>query len=449
MLTDANQTTAYLVSELEALACRLLAIQLHGLGLRRSEDLLYLTTQHGNATPDYFHPWLAESLRYVAGVEAGDPDELWRQWRERLTIWRQDADLAARAQLLDACLTSLPSLLTGEQPATSVIFPGGSMALVEGVYKNNRISDYFNQVMIEAALAYIESRPADAEPLRILEIGAGTGGATAGLLAALVPWRRHIGEYCYTDLSTAFLQHGTHKFGRNNPFLQTRLFDVSRPCAEQGIATDHYHLVMASNVLHATPEIRQTLRNAKAALRKGGLLMLNEISEASLFTHLSFGLLEGWWLYRDGALRIPGCPGLSPAGWQAVLEQEGFSPVLFPAKKAHGLGQQIILAESDGIVRQPIAKMERRAVPQSTTNKRNGDFGPEQDETTSDSWRRRVGEYLRELVASTLKIPADKMNLSRPLEEYGLDSILVVRLTNAFNEQFKAIDSALFLKYRP
>ncbi|MHA6907973.1 SDR family NAD(P)-dependent oxidoreductase [Ralstonia pseudosolanacearum] len=446
MLTDAIQSTAPLSGELDALACRLLAAQLRGLGLHRGEDLHRLATQHGRAAPDYFHAWLAESLRYVAGVEAGDPDALWQQWHERLTHWRQDADLAARAMLLDACLKGLPALLTGAKPATRILFPEGSMALVEGVYKNNRISDYFNQVLIEAALATLESRPADAGPLRILEIGAGTGGATAGLLAALAPWRRQIGEYCYTDLSQAFLQHGAQAFGRDNPFLQTRLFDVSRPCAEQGIATDHYHLVVANNVLHATPEIRQSLRHAKAALRKGGLLMLNEISEASLFTHLSFGLLEGWWRYRDGALRIPGCPGLSPAGWQAVLEQEGFSPVLFPARPAHGLGQQVILAESDGIVRQPAAGAGQPAPPLSIARRQDGDAGPAQDEAAPDSWRQQVGACLRALVASTLKIPADKMSLSRPLVDYGLDSILVVRLTAAFNEYFDAVDSALFFE---
>ncbi|WP_042591334.1 beta-ketoacyl synthase N-terminal-like domain-containing protein, partial [Ralstonia solanacearum] len=447
MLTDAIQSTAPLSGELDALACRLLAAQLRALGLHHGEDLHRLATQHGRAAPDYLHAWLAESLGYVAGVEAGDADALWQQWDERLAHWRRDTDLAARALLLDACLKGLPALLTGAKPATSLLFPDGSMALVEGVYKNNRISDYFNQVLIEAALAYLESRPADAEPLRILEIGAGTGGATAGLLAALAPWRQQIGEYCYTDLSQAFLQHGAQAFGRDNPFLQTRLFDVSRPCAEQGIATDHYHLVVANNVLHATPEIRQSLRHAKAALRKGGLLMLNEISEASLFTHLSFGLLEGWWRYRDGALRIPGCPGLSPAGWQAVLEQEGFGPVLFPARPAHGLGQQVILAESDGVVRQPAAGAGQPTTPLSAAGRQDSDSGPARDEAApADNWRQRVGECLRGLVASTLKIPADKMNLSRPLVDYGLDSILVVRLTAVFNEHFDAVDSALFFE---
>ena len=72
----------------------------------------------------------------------------------------------------------------------------------------------------------------------------------------------------------------------------------------------------------------------------------------SLFTHLTFGLLEGWWRYEDPELRIPGCPGLDPQDWQTVLESEGFRSVVFPAQAIHDLGQQIIVAESDGVVRQ-------------------------------------------------------------------------------------------------
>ncbi|MCG8399781.1 class I SAM-dependent methyltransferase, partial [Bacillus atrophaeus] len=73
-----------------------------------------------------------------------------------------------------------------------------------------------------------------------------------------------------------------------------------------------YDVVIAANVLHATKNIRQTLRHAKAVMKHNGLLLLNEMAGNSLFPHITFGLLEGWWLYEDPALRIPGCPGLYP-----------------------------------------------------------------------------------------------------------------------------------------
>src|SRR5204863_6207705 len=132
----------------------------------------------------------------------------------------------------------------------------------------------------------------------------------------------------------------------------TRIFDVSQPLDGQGIAADHYDVVIAANVLHATTNMRQTLRNAKAPLKKNGLLLLNELYGKSLLVHLTFGLLAGWWSYDDPALRLPGNPGLSPHTWQRVLEEEGLRSVWFPAEAAHALGQQVIVAESDGVVRQ-------------------------------------------------------------------------------------------------
>src|SRR5262249_50493057 len=204
------------------------------------------------------------------------------------------------------------------------------------------------------AIAYVRERLArdPAAEIRILEIGAGTGGTTATVLPALAPFQDHIREYCYTDLSRAFLMHAEEHYAPGHPYLTTRIFDVSQPLEAQSIAADHYDMAIAANVLHATKNIRQTLRHAKAPLKKNGLLLLNELHGKSLLVHLTFGLLEGWWLYDDPALRLPGNPGFSPHTWQRVLEEEGLRSVWFPADAAHALGQQIIVAESDGVVRQ-------------------------------------------------------------------------------------------------
>src|SRR5437667_7480180 len=100
-----------------------------------------------------------------------------------------------------------------------------------------------------------------------------------------------------------------------------QIFNVEKSLVEQGIEPRRYDVVLATNVLHATSNIRRTVRNAKAMLKPHGLLMLNELSCNSLSLHLTFGLLEGWWLYEDAALRLSGCPLLAPHTWLAVLEQ--------------------------------------------------------------------------------------------------------------------------------
>ena len=43
-------------------------------------------------------------------------------------------------------------------------------------------------------------------------------------------------------------------------------------------------------------------RTPRQRCAAAGMVLLNEISGTSLFTHLTFGLLDGWWLYEDEEL---------------------------------------------------------------------------------------------------------------------------------------------------
>src|SRR5262249_51470626 len=146
----------------------------------------------------------------------------------------------------------------------------------------------------------------------------------------------------------------------DHPFLKTQIFNVEKDPAEQGIAVGTYDVVLATNVLHATRNIRRTLGHVKACLRPGGVLIVNELSHKTLFSHVTFGLLDGWWVYEDAAARIPGSPGLYPDGWRRVLAAEGFAS-WFPAAELHSLGQQVIVAQSDGIMRRRIASVRKSA----------------------------------------------------------------------------------------
>lgn len=274
----------------------------------------------------------------------------------------------------------------------------------------------------------------------------------------LRPYQDRIVEYCYTDISRAFLLHAEREYRADNPYLAPKIFNVEAPLAGQDIEAGAYDLVIATNVLHATKNIRQTIRNAKAVLRPNGLLLLNEISQNALFTHLTFGLLEGWWLYEDAELRIPGNPGLFPEVWGKVLASEGFSGVFHPAEQAHEFGQQVVVAMSDGVVRQkqaakkskPVAKQATKpqaAKPQAVSIK------PAYVQATvaalsPESLREKSVTYLKELVSDTLKIPVNKIDETEALEEYGIDSILVVQLTNALREVFGEISSTLFFEYQ-
>ena len=70
-------------------------------------------------------------------------------------------------------------------------------------------------------------------------------------------------------------------------------------------------MLLATNVLHATRDMDNTLQHCKQLLRSGGLFIANELTTKTEFLTLTFGLTDGWWLYDDGHRRLPGSPLLS------------------------------------------------------------------------------------------------------------------------------------------
>lgn len=433
-------------------------LQSRGLFTERNSTLVDLKTQYGLL--DLYGQWLEESTVILTknnylhfdGVEYSvidttwsDIDSIWREWDLNKGKWLKDSDMKARVVLVEAMLRALPEILTGKVLATDIMFPNSSMELVQGIYKHNLIADYFNGVLADTLVAYIKER-LQQEPsakIKILEVGAGTGGTSEMVFQKLRPYKDHIQEYCYTDISKAFLMHAEKEYGPECPYLTYKIFNLKVPVTEQGINEGSYDIVIATNVLHATKNIRQTIRNTKAVLQKNGIILLNEISDNSLFNHLTFGLLEGWWLYEDAALRIPGCPGLYPETWQSVLESEGFKSVFFPVEESHTLGQQIIVAESDGVIWQRSKRIltERNNTPQPSfaqdkqiksqkTNLIRG--GAVTDQMVKDHVRTNI----RENISKALKMEEERIQDDRSFSEYGVDSIIAVNLVNLINKQF-------------
>ena len=420
---------------------------------------------------DFYQRWLEESLSALAArgclqqdgacysvIANAVPDAtaVWQEWHARKSKWLAVPAVAALSSLAERTLQSLPDILSGVVRATEVLFPNGSVALVEGIYKDNPISNYFNEAVADMAARFLEERLRidAAARVRILEVGAGTGATTARVLARLSPYRDHIEEYCYTDISQAFLKHGEEVYGRANSYLQTRIVDVERPFSRQGLRAGTYDLVIAANVLHATRDIRRTLRNAKAALRKNGLLLLNEIAGKNLCVQVSLALLEGWWLYEDATLRIPGCPGLFPDTWRRVLEAEGFPSVFFPTESEHDLGLQVIVAESDGVTRNRQHRMTARQAPSSAilpirAKPPNGpthrlvrgenDKAPPHatsfnGRTDEASLQETVEKMLIGMAAAASRLSPKDIDGTADLSALGFDSILVMQLGSAIKQ---------------
>ncbi|MCB0193852.1 MAG: SDR family NAD(P)-dependent oxidoreductase, partial [Anaerolineae bacterium] len=265
--------------------------------------------------------------------------------------------LRPHLHLLATCLQALPEIMTGQLPATEVMFPNSSPALVEGIYHGTPGTDYVNQIAALVVKSIIEQRLPTlnvGEKLRIVEVGAGSGGTTRFILAAIEPYQEQI-DYLFTDVSQGFIRYGQAQFADKYGFMQFRRLDIERSPAAQGFDLNKAEVVIGTNVVHATKNIRSTLHHLKSLLTANGLLILSETTRFTAFATLTFGLLDGWWAFEDDEHRLKHTPLLSPEQWQRVLQTEGFKSVYLAGQDTEQpAGQTIILAESDGVCRQLI-----------------------------------------------------------------------------------------------
>lgn len=88
--------------------------------------------------------------------------------------------------------------------------------------------------------------------MRILEVGAGTGGTTAHILQALTSsyGERLYSTYTYTDVSAGFFTVAKERFA-NHSAVEYAVLDVSLDPVEQGFELGSYDLIIAANVSFA------------------------------------------------------------------------------------------------------------------------------------------------------------------------------------------------------
>lgn len=164
---------------------------------------------------------------------------------------------------------------------------------------------------------------------RILEVGAGTGSATLPILEQLAHGPEgempSLLSYTFTDISSGFFEKAGEKLGKFASSLVFKKLDITQDPLAQGFNAEEFDLVIASNVLHATPNIVTTVDNVRKLLRPNGKLVLLE-SNTHQPEGMIYALLPGWWLSEDEYRSEEG-PNLSVDKWNQVFSARGFSGV--------------------------------------------------------------------------------------------------------------------------
>jgi amino acid adenylation domain-containing protein len=220
----------------------------------------------------------------------------------------------------------LTALLTGRRDPLGLLFANDHEAQTEGVYQEAEGAVRLNQILA-AVSAHACAHLTPPRKIRILEVGAGTGATTAHVLPRLEGFDI---EYVFTDISQHFLHRAKEKFD-NHPGMTYALLDIAADPTTQPLPGSSFDIVIAVNVLHATPDIRRTLGHLNHYLRAGGLLVFKELTEPQSWVDMTFGFTEGWWSFTDQDLRRDG-PLLDANQWTQVLAETGFESAVANAR---------------------------------------------------------------------------------------------------------------------
>jgi acyl transferase domain-containing protein len=354
-----------------------------------------------------------------------------------------EALLADNQPLLDYvrhCGTLLSDVLSGVQSPLETLFPRGEFDLADGLYRRSATMRYINDLAASAVAAFVAAR--GARPLRVLEIGAGTGGTTAALLPCLPAERT---RYRFTDVSPFFFDRAKESFA-DCPFLHFAELDIDRELAGQGVASGGFDLVIASNAVHASRGLRAAMKRLRELVAPGGMLLLVESTVHLAWFDMTTGLIEGWQHFADD-LRSDN-PLLPAPAWMSALREAGFDDAdAWPraGSAAEAIGQHVIVARVAGQAHDAVdADAPRAAEPVPAAGART--LAAEQAEALHqrvldalpDDRHELLGDFVRDRVMRVLKLDrAHPPGRNDRLMDLGFDSLMAVQLRNQLGAGLK------------
>ncbi len=223
------------------------------------------------------------------------------------------------ALICGATSADLGPIMRGEKDAVQVLFTGGGAELLDQFYGDGLVTSPW-LAAIGRAVEEVASQLPEGRGLRILEIGAGTGGLASQVLPLI---EQGLHSYTFSDISPAFFPAARQKLAAF-PEVEFKIFDLEKSGASQEFEEGSFDIILGTNVIHAVTDVRDALRNIHEMLAPGGSLMFVDVATPHLWLNAVFGLTPGWWRFTDRDLR-PLHPLLERLQWETVLRETGFS----------------------------------------------------------------------------------------------------------------------------
>ena len=252
---------------------------------------------------------------------------------------RKVPEEGAPFQWLSRGYGGLVQFIKGKVYGEEVMFPFNDFALAEDVYYTSDVYNFWSKLAGKAVKRIIESNYKN--KVTVLEIGAGTGNGTWNVFQYAENVESKFEKYIFTDISKSLVKKAgkSERFSKYN-FIDYKVLDATKDIEAQGVSEECADIVLAVNVLHATPNLIDGCKAFMKLVKKGGFVVLGEIAhpENSIYRYmeLTFGLLASYYNYQDKELR-PNCPIIRTDTWIKLFKEVGFSDVIaIPGNKLPG-----------------------------------------------------------------------------------------------------------------
>ena len=224
-------------------------------------------------------------------------------------------------KLVNIVGSQLAACLAGEKDVVQLIFGNKTNKhILEDIYENWPLFRTPTLLLGDFLLKAF-THASGSGKFRILEVGAGTGGTTRYIVNRLrnhgIPF-----EYTFTDVSTSLVA-AARKIFKEVEGMSFELLDIEKPPIEQHKGV--FHVIIATNCIHATRRLDQSLLHLRTMLREDGALTLVEITQNMFWFDVVFGLFEGWWLFEDGRSHAL----VRETHWERLMKDAGFKEVLW------------------------------------------------------------------------------------------------------------------------
>ncbi|KAI1742638.1 beta-ketoacyl synthase [Xylaria scruposa] len=223
----------------------------------------------------------------------------------------------SETDLLYCTAHRLGDCLSGAADPIALLFKNaGSRALWENVYTDSPIFKMCNLLFADYLVDVLQSTDPTKE-IRILELGAGTGGTTKHLVEKLAATGRKF-TYTFTDLSPSLVAAARRKFSKY-PFMRFEVINMEKKPETKFHGA--FDIIFGASCIHATRNLVQSTTNIRKMLQPSGILCLLELTRNLPWFSLVFGLLEGWWLFEDNREHVL----VSETHWKGELHKAGYN----------------------------------------------------------------------------------------------------------------------------